>query len=85
MVVTIDEPSQKCWQSAGERSRRASNDLLVKFAQGWKQNGHQLLRCEPKRQLDARSFQFGMTSPPTAPHTVHTMRGPHDALISARR
>ena len=45
--------------------------------------GIQLLRCEPKRHIDVRSFQFGITLPPIAPHTVQTMRGPNDGTSAS--
>ena len=36
----------------------------------------------PNRQADARSFQFGLTSPPIAPQTVQTMRGTEGQAIT---
>ena len=37
----------------------------------------------PKRQANARSFQFGRASAPMAPHTVQTIRRPSDSETSS--
>jgi hypothetical protein len=50
-----------------------------------RKSGHQLLRCEPKRHIDVRSFPFGMALAPIAPHTVQTMRGPKDGFLFLTR
>ena len=42
-----------------------------------------MMAVGPNRQADARSFQFGLTSPPIAPQTVQTMRGPKDGTTTS--